>query len=409
MDVQQLRELKPELESFLSRYLPLFVHEGNQTNARRFVHGLLLGGERRNAENIAEAIEGGNVRNLQCFISQAAWRDDVVLRQARQHASELLGDDDASVQFDETGFPKKGNKSVGVKRQYSGTLGRVDNCQIGVFCGYASRHGHTLLDRRIFLPEEWAADPERREEAGVPESVIFRTKPELAVDMMIGLGLARLPFKWVTGDTIYGNSPTFVEAARLLDKLYVLEVGSQMHVWLSEPKEGDKPIPVGEVLAHVPAGGWRRVNVGEGSQGPRLYEFAQLEVWFSEDGRVGPKERLLVQRGLGPEVEHKYHRSNAPVEVPLAKVAEVSGRRWTIEVDIQAAKGECGLDEYETRGWVGWHHHTALALLALLFLTSQKRRLGEKREADDGAGGQGAAQAPAGGAPLGRRRDRLVV
>jgi SRSO17 transposase len=401
MDVQQLRELKPELESFLKRYLPLFAHEGNQANAERFIHGLLLGGERRNAENIAQAIEGSVVRNLQCFISQAVWRDDVVLREAQRHAVELLGDDDASVQFDETGFPKKGTKSVGVKRQYSGTLGRVDNCQVAVLAGYASQHGHTLLDRRLFLPEDWAADLPRRQEAGVPDNVIFRSKPELAVDMMIGLWMRKVPFKWVTGDSVYGNSPTFVEAARLLNKLYVLEVGSQMHVWLHEPKQGEKPMPVGEILPHVPAGAWRRVNVGEGSQGPRLYEFAQLEVWFSEDGKVGPKEKLLVQRGLGPEVEYKYHRSNAPVEVPLSKVAEVSGRRWTIEVDIQAGKGECGLDEYETRGWVGWHHHTALALLALLFLTSQKRRLGGKRAPDDGAASEGGSEILAGRASLG--------
>jgi len=178
MDGKQLRRLKPELDLFLERYLSLFGRFENHVHAEEFVHGLLAGVERRNIENIAESIEGAVVRTMQKFVSQGCWDDTDVLGELRTHVAEALGEDEATINVDETGFPKKGTKSVGVKRQYSGTLGRVDNCQIGVMANYCSAKGHTLFDRRLFLPEEWAADPARREQAGVPEGVVFRTKPE---------------------------------------------------------------------------------------------------------------------------------------------------------------------------------------------------------------------------------------
>ena len=184
MDVQALRQLKPELDLFLERYAAWFGRDETQDHANRFVQGLLLGGDRRSVENIAEAIDGCVVRSLQKFIAQSPWSDDRVVEELQRHVSEVLGDADASLNVDETGFPKKGTKSVGVKRQYAGCLGRTDNCQVGVCVNYRSAAGHTLIDRRLFLPEEWAADYPRREEAGVPEAVVFRTKPELAVEMV---------------------------------------------------------------------------------------------------------------------------------------------------------------------------------------------------------------------------------
>ena len=173
MDGKQLRQLKPELDTFLERYLPLFGREENHRHAERFVQGLLGGQERRNTENIAEVVDGGVVRTMQKFVAQACWDDAVVLRELRSHVVETLGDEEGTLSIDETGFPKKGKKSVGVKRQYSGTLGRVDNCQVGVFANLCSTKGHTFIDRRIFLPEEWIEDNERREEAGVPEGVVL--------------------------------------------------------------------------------------------------------------------------------------------------------------------------------------------------------------------------------------------
>jgi SRSO17 transposase len=429
MDEQQLLALKPELDRFLDRLVPLFGVEENQAHARRFVQGLLHQGERRNSENIAQAIAGCNVRNLQAFITTGVWQDDAVLTAMRRYVLEVLAEEDAVCNYDETGFPKKGTKSVGVKRQYSGTLGRTDNCQVAVFANYCSAKGHTFLDRRLFLPQEWASDPARRQEAGVPPGVIFRTKPELALEML-GVAIQEgVPFRWVGGDSVYGDSPTFVRGVRQLGKWYVVDTSADARVWTQpprvipaeqrpRPKRGrpcTQPLVVGpaqrvdEVIASLPATAWRRLTVAEGSQGPRIYEYAEVRVWFSEEGLPGPEERLLVRRSIGQEPELKYHRSNAPTEVALEKLAAVRGARWTIEEDIQSGKGECGLDEYETRGWVGWHHHTALSLLALAFLVLQKQRSGGKRGTVERAGGPRPAASPAGSPRVGHRRDPHVV
>lgn len=405
MDAKQLRRLKPEMDLFLDRYASLFGRDEPQAHARQYLQGLLVKGERRNAENIAESVEGGVVRSVQKFVGQGRWQDDAVLEELQHHAVTELGDPDGVMNVDETGFPKKGTKSVGVKRQYAGCLGRVDNCQVGVFLNYITPEGHLLVDRRLFLPEEWANDGKRRKEAGVPEEVVFRTKPELALEMVRAAHERGVPFRWVGGDSLYGDSPGFVQGVRALGKWYVLDVSSSMHVWLSEPevtpagKKGargrkttrptvtTKPIPVGEVLGQLSKVVWQRVVVAaDGSQGPRTYEYAEVTVWFSEEGLPSGPERLLIRRTLSQKAEIKYHRTNAPAEIPLDRVARVAGTRWSVEEDFQTGKGECGLDEYETRGWVGWHHHTALAMLALWFLVLQKRRLGKKRARDDGAG-----------------------
>jgi SRSO17 transposase len=218
MDEQTLLALKPELDRFLDRFAPLFGVEQNQAHARCFVQGLLHQGERRNSENIAQAIAGCNVRNLQAFITTGAWHDHALLAELRRCVLEGLAEDDAVCNYDETGFAKKGSKSVGVKRQYSGTLGRTDNCQIGVFANYCSAKGHTFMDRRLFLPKEWADDVPRRQEAGVPDAVVFRTKPELALEMLTIAVNDGVPFRWVGGDSVYGDSPTFVQGVRQLGK-----------------------------------------------------------------------------------------------------------------------------------------------------------------------------------------------
>ena len=429
MDERQLLALKPELDCFLDQFAPLFGGEGNEAHARRFVQGLLHGGERRNAENIAQATNGGPVRSLQAFISTGVWSDREILKLKRDVVLKVLADEDAVWNSDETGFPKKGTKSVGVKRQYSGALGRTDNCQIGVFANYCSVRGHTLMDRRLFLPEEWANDRDRRAEAGVPAGVIFRTKPELALEMVANAVTAGVPFRWVGGDSIYGTSPTFVQGVRQLGKWYVVDSSADAHVWTSEPqvippekrpksnlgRRCTQPLVIGEskrvdeVVAALPANAWQRLTVAEGSQGPLVYEYSQVWVWFSEEGLPGPRERLLVRRSLGQEPELKYHRSNAVAEVALLKLAQVRATRWTIEEDIQSAKGECGLDEYETRGWKGWHHHTTLSLLALAFLVLQRVRVGEKRAADDRARGARAVEASTRGSRMGRSGNPAMV
>lgn len=419
MDVQALRQLKPELDLFLARYAPLFGRDEAADHASRFVQGLLLGADRRSVENIAEAIDGCVVRSLQKFIAQSPWADDGLLEQLQRHVVEELGEPDATLNVDETGFPKKGTKSVGVKRQYAGCLGRTDNCQVGVFVNYRSTKGHTLIDRRLFLPEEWAADADRRAEAGVPEAVVFRTKPELALEMVQQALAREVPFRWVTGDSVYGDSPTFVQGVRGLGKWYVVDSSADARVWVSEPevvpagakgargrptsrpRVTTKPERVDAVIARLPDSAWRRVVVAEGSQGPRIYEYASAWVWFSEGGLPSGRERLLVRRSVGQEAEVKCHRSNAPEEISLEELARVRGGHWSVEQSFQAAKGECGLDEYETRGWVGWHHHTALSVLALWFLGRQKCRVGGKTAPVERARGAGVARPLARHAALG--------
>lgn len=398
MDGKQLRKLKPELDCFIERYLSLFGRSENHEHAARFIKGLLGGQERRNVENIAEAVSGGVVRTMQKFVAQASWNDRDVLSELRRHVAEELGDKEAVINVDETGFPKKGRKSVGVKRQYSGTMGRVENCQVGVFANYCSAHGHTLIDRRLYLPEEWAEDADRREEAGVPQGVIFRKKTELALEMIQVAVHEGLSFRWVGGDSVYGDSPTFVQGVRELGKLYVLDTSSDARVWLRKPrmrslgKSGPgggrpttkakaikKPITVAEAVAQLSGSTFQRVTVSQGSQGPIVYEYAEITVWFSEEGVPAEEpERLLIRRSFGQEPQLKFHRSNAPETMPLQCLAERRACRWTIEQDFQSGKGESGLDEYETRGWIGWHHHTALSMLALFFLVLQKRRMKKK-------------------------------
>jgi SRSO17 transposase len=414
MDITQLRRLRPELEAFLDRYAPLFGRPEAQAHARHFVQGLLLGRERRSVENIAEAIDGCVVRSLQTFLANAPWSGNDVLAELRRHLAQEWGDPDAVLTVDETGFPKKGELSVGVQRQYSGTLGRTDNCQVGVFLGDHAPKRHTRIDRRLFLPQEWAADRVRRAKAGVPEGVVFRTKPELALEMVAEAAASGLPLGWVTADSVYGVSPTFCRGLRALGLRDVLDSSSDARVWTSEPemipagtkppgkgrpttsaKPATQPERVADVAARLPASAWRRLTVAAGSQGPRMFDDAELWVWFSEDGLpVGP-ERLLVRRSLGQEPEVKYHRSNAPATVPLLTLAQVRAKRWSIEQDFESGKGECGLDEYETRGWLGWHHHTALSMLALWFLARQRDRSGGKKRRADGARSAGGAGVPA--------------
>jgi len=247
----------------------------------------------------------------------------------------------------------------------------------------------------------------------VPAGVIFRTKPELALAMVADAAAAGLAFRWVTGDSVYGDSPTFCQGVRGLEKWYVLDSSADARVWTTEPvvippgrkpargrattkpKVTTKPARVDEVAAALPASAWRRVTVAAGSQGPLIYEYAEVVAWFSEEGLPSGPERLLVRRSLGQEPEVKYHRTNAPAAVSLAVVAGIRSKRWSIEQDFQNAKGECGLDEYETRGWVGWHHHTALSVLALWFLARQRDRSGGKKSGPERARGAGVAAAPA--------------
>jgi SRSO17 transposase len=307
-------------------------------------------------------------------------RDDL-----RAYVVEHLGDADAVMALDETGFIKKGEHSVGVQRQYSGTAGRIENCQVGVFLGYASRHGHALLDRALYLPKTWAGDEERRRIAWVPEDVSFATKPKLGIKMLERALDAGVPCAWVTGDCVYGGDSAlrrFLEHRRVG---YVLAVTSAQHLGL---------VPVLDWVEDVPAGGWHRLSAGAGSKGPRLYDWAFLP--FRGAVPEGWGKGLLIRRSLGEKQELAFYLTSAPPGTTLADLVRVAGTRWTIEECFEAAKGEVGLDQYEVRSWTGWHRHITLAMLALAYLTVLRKAA---------IGGRGPDQSGRRPAALDRARD----
>jgi SRSO17 transposase len=301
---------------------------------------------------------------------------------------EHLGDPDAVLVLDETGFVKKGTKSAGVQRQYSGTAGRVETCQIGVFLGYAGRHGRALIDRALYLPEGWAGDAGRRAEAGVPAEVAVATKPKLGRAMLERALDAGVPCAWVTGDSVYGADHALRRAIEARRRGYVLAVTSGQH--LGGTRVDDR-------AARVPPEGWHRLSAGEGAKGPRLYDWAYVP--YRGGAPAGWEKGLLVRRELDEPDEMAFYLTLAPPGTDLATLVRVAGTRWTIESCFEAAKGEVGLDEYEVRSWTGGHRHVTLAMLAHAYLSVI-------RKAAVGGGGRGsrprgrvAALHRAGGAP----------
>jgi SRSO17 transposase len=399
MDVTELDRVEGLLRRFHARFAPLFGRREARERSEQYLRGLLVQREeRRSAENLAEAIEGATPRTLQLFLSDSPWSERAVRDELQAYVGERLGSSDAAFLLDETGFAKQGTKSVGVARQYSGTLGKVGNCQIGVFLTYASAKGHATVDARLFLPEEWTTDPARCRAAGVPEAVDFRTKPELALELLQqARQWAHLPGRWVAADEVYGNSPVFRDGVDALGLWYVGDIACDLPVFTEEAAtavppysgRGRRPVkprlvpgaaPAQEVQAlarALPEHAWQELEVAEGAQGPRVYRFARLRVWESRDALPGRACWLLLRTNLDGS-EPRYALSNAPVEVSLLRLAQVQTTRWRIETEFETLKGEVGLDEYEVRGWRGWHHHVTLCLLAGAFLLSLQQEWGEK-------------------------------
>jgi SRSO17 transposase len=258
--------------------------------------------------------------------------------------------------LDETGFLKKGGKSAGVQRQYSGTAGRIENCQVGVFLGYASRHGRALIDRALYLPERWVRDAARCAAAGIPDDAALTTKPKLGLAMLDRALAAGVPSAWVAGDSVYGADHRIRRRLEARGRGYVLAVTSGQRLGF---------VPVEEWLAKVPPDGWRRLSAGEGAKGPRLYDWAHLPF---RGAAPGWRRGLLIRRSPAEPDDLAYHLTHAPEGTTLAELVRVAGTRWTIESCFEAAKGEVGLDEYEVRSWVGWHRHVTLAMLAHAYL-----------------------------------------
>ena len=345
-----------ELEAVAGRIAPRFGRAEPRRRALAYLQGLLAPLERKNGWHLAEAAGDCSPHGMQEFLSRVHWDADALRDDLRAYVVEHLGDDDAVLVLDETGFLKKGTKSAGVHRQYSGTAGRIENCQIGVFLAYASRHGHALMDRALYLPKTWTDDPSRCRNAGIPDEVTFTTKPKIGRAMLDRALAAHLPFAWVTGDSVYGADSALRRAIEATDKGYVLSVTSAQRLGLR---------PVEHWAKEVPESGWTRLSAGDGAKGPRLYDWAYVPV---RGAREGWQKALLIRRSLEKPDELSFYLTLAPEGTELATLVQVAGTRWTIEACFEAAKGEVGLDEYEVRSWTGWHRHVTLAMLAHAYL-----------------------------------------
>jgi SRSO17 transposase len=396
MDLESLERVRISFDSFHAFFADLFGRKEVRANSRRYLRGLLVQVEERsNAENVAEAV-GAKPRDLQRFLTDARWEDLPVIARLQRYLGPRLEHEEAVWAIDETGFAKQGKKSVGVKRQYSGTLGKTGNCQIGVFLAHVGPRGRALVDRRLYLPREWVEDVARCEEALVPEDARrYYTKAELALLMLQrAKEWGYLRADWVTADEVYGNAPDFRDGVAALGLHYVVEVAANTPVWPVEwawevpPYRGRGPRPVPRPLvkerqearqraAALPEDAWQAVTVAEGSQGPRTYLFARERVRESRDGKPGALVWLLHRRNLDGS-EPRYYFSNAPADTSVATLARVCAQRWPIETEFQETKDAVGLDEYEVRSWPGWYRHITMSLLANAFLLTLQQEWGEK-------------------------------
>jgi SRSO17 transposase len=391
-----------ELKGFHEIFSNCFFRSESREHFYNYMAGQFSDLERKSIEPIALSIEDGNVRALQRFVSDAPWDDDKIINKYRSLVNDDLGSPDGALIFDETSFVKKGDDSIGVGRQYCGTIGKVDNCQVGVFAAYVSDHGYALIDKRLFIPEIWFTQPyrDRRKKCKLPQDAVFKTKPELAADMLQGLVVEKLlPFKYILADTIYGESPEFIEAADALpDITYMVQVKKNTQVWAKQPvtvtkkyrwggqtktktvvaDDESKPISVEFLARNLNDYFWYRRTVSEGTKGPIVYEFTRRKVILSSEGLPKKTVWLLVRRTIADKPEYSYFISNASASVRLKTLVWLSGLRWAIEQCFEETKTELGMDHYEVRKYMGWHHHILTCMMAHFFLWHLKIRMGKK-------------------------------
>lgn len=372
------------LPEFLEPYLERLGRREQKEHLREYVQGLLSDAERKNVETIAY-LHDQECNNLQRFIGESEWAYQPMLNELTRQVGQELGEADGVIVFDPSGFEKDGKKSVGVQRQWLGRLGKVDNGQVGVYLGYASRQGHALCNVRLYLPEEWAQDRTRRRQCGVPQEVRFQTKHELAEAMLLECGLI-LPHQWIAGDDEMGRSTRFRLWLREHGERYLLAVPSNTSVrdldaaapaWSGHGAKPKSPwMSVRSWLEQIPVAMWKRIYVRDGEKGPLEVEAVKCRVQAREEQRhVGPEELLFVTRvkeSDGWKID--YYLSNASAETSLEELARVAKAEHRIEECFKCAKSEAGLGDYEVRTWIGWHHHQTLSLIGSWFLTLELRR-----------------------------------
>lgn len=385
-----VRGCQGRLTGFLQRYLPLFYRREQADNAVIVIEGLLSGLERKTCEPIARE-HGVPRKPIQSFVGCGKWDDEEVMGELRRHVKEEMADPSAVLVLDPSAFPKKGSESCGVKRQWCGRLGKEENCQVGVFLCYAAAQGHAPLDRRLYLPQDWAQDAARREKCHVPQEVAFQEKWRIGLDLLDRCR-GEMPHAWTAADDEFGRCTEFRRELRDRGEHYVLDVPCNTTVRDLEarrpprkragkgPKKKVPFVQARQWAAKQPASRWQRLEVRAAQKGPLVVEAMTARVTTrDQDRRVGPEERLLVIRNAENKSDISYSLSNADAQVPLAELVRVHCQRHRIEQMFEEGKGEAGLDNYEVRSWVGWHHHVTLALLALWFLVLEKGRLGKKK------------------------------
>ena len=352
------------LAALQARLRPRFLRAEPRRRAQAYLRGLLGQVARKNAWQLAEATGEARPYGMQRLLGGSGWDAGAVRNDLRAFVVERLGDPDGVLIVDETGFLKKGTQSAGVARQYSGTAGRTENSQVGVFLAYATAAGCAFLDRALYLPEEWAADAVRRDGAGIPDDVAFATKPELARRMLARAFAAGVPAAWVVGDTVYGAD----ELRRWLEgqgRRYALAVACTHGIWT----RGEQ-VEARALADALPADAWARASAGDGSQGPRLYDWACLALPY--EAADGWAHWLLVRQDASDPTERAYYRIYAPADTAPAAMVRAVGSRWRIETAIEEAKGLVGLDQYEVRRWGGWHRHITLCLRAHAVLVAAR-------------------------------------
>ena len=330
--------------------------------AESYLRGLLSPVDRKNSWQLAEATGAETPHGFQRLLGRARWDANLVRDNLVSYVARHLSDPQGVLIIDETGFLKKGRKSAGVSRQYSGTAGRIENCQIGVFLAYRSQHGHVLIDRELYLPTSWTEDGQRCREAGVPAGVEFTTKPALARRMLRRAFASDLQANWVTADEIYGHDSEF---RKLLEKQaigYVVAVPCQQRLFLNDCYDR-----VDQHVHEFPKRQWKKLSCGAGSKGERFYQWAFVPFPVPTD--QGMHKGLLVRRSLKDPEKLAYYLTHAPEGTSLRKLVQIAGARWAIEECFEQAKQETGLDEYEVRSWTGWYRHVTLSMFALAFLS----------------------------------------
>jgi SRSO17 transposase len=405
---KDVEQFVAEMDSYVELFAPAFGRQEQWQWSRLYMQGLLGDSQRKTIERMALEL-GQNVRTMQHFVGQSPWPTEPVGLIHQGLVAHSLGEADGVMLIDESGVVKQGQDSVGVAAQYCGSVGKVGNCQVGVHLGYVSRQGYTLLDSQLFMPAEWfdEAHSDRRQACGVPAQLTYQTKPELGLELLRA-ALKRnqqlqqpLPFQWVAADALYGDSPAFRDGIAALGKWYFTEIKSTSQVWLKRPElhvppwkgrgrrptrlrlrhPTDKAVTVQSLAAHIPAQAWVRATIKEGSKGPIVCDFAFLRVVESRAGLPGPELWLVIRRNVDNPAELKFYFSNAPADMPLLALVRLSGLRWPIEMIFEEGKGELGLDHYETRSWLGWHHHLLLVSLAHHFLVRLRLKFKDKAPA----------------------------